>query len=114
METALKESDKVLIIFSENYQIKTMGRRGGVGYEYSILNAEICKNITDNKKYIPILRSGTKETSIPPFLQQLISLYIQDDSKYDEQIKEIVHCIFNKPLISKPKIGSRPKYLNKI
>jgi hypothetical protein len=67
METALKESDKVLIIFTENYQIKAMGKRGGVGYEYSILNAEICKNITDNKKYIPILRSGTTETSIPPF-----------------------------------------------
>ena len=71
METALKESDKVLIIFTENYQTKAMGRRGGVGYEYSILNAEICKIITDNKKYIPILRSGTEETSIPPFLQQL-------------------------------------------
>ena len=49
METALKESYKVLIIFTENYQTKAMGRRGGVGYEYSILNAEICKNITDNK-----------------------------------------------------------------
>lgn len=79
--------------------------------QYSILNAEICKNITDNKKYIPILRSGTAETSIPPFLQQLISLYMKDDSKYDEQIKEVVHCIFDKPLISKPQIGSKSDYL---
>lgn len=111
METALKESDKVLIIFTENYQVKAMKRSGGVGYEYSILNADICKNITDNKKYIPILRSGTNETSIPPFLQQLISIYMKDDSKYNEQIKEVLHCIFDKPLIPKPEIGNKPDYL---
>ncbi|MGB6328502.1 MAG: toll/interleukin-1 receptor domain-containing protein [Halarcobacter sp.] len=111
METALKESDKVLIIFTENYQLKAMRREGGVGYEYSILNAEICKNITDNKKYIPILRSGTSETSIPLFLQQLISIYMQDNSKYSQQLKEVIHCIFDKPLFLKPKIGRKPDYL---
>ncbi|CAM4244180.1 hypothetical protein [Arcobacter suis] len=57
------------------------------------------------------MRSGTAETSIPSFLQQLISLYMPDDSKYDEQIKELIHCIFDKPLISKPQIGSKPDYL---
>ncbi|WP_415396144.1 toll/interleukin-1 receptor domain-containing protein [Sulfurimonas sp. CS5] len=111
MEKALRDADKVLIIFTENYQTKAMGRKGGVGYEYSILNAEICKNITDNKKYIPILRSGSMQTSIPPFMQQFISIYMIDNSQYNGQIKEILHCIFDKPLIPKPKIGEKPDYV---
>lgn len=53
METALKESDKVLIIFTENYQTEAIGRRGGVGYEYSILNAEICKILRIIKNIYP-------------------------------------------------------------
>jgi|GEM_PF-3234015 len=111
MEKALRESDKVLIIFTENYNLKAMNREGGVGVEYSILNAELCKNITDNKKYIPILRKGRRETSIPLFLQQLMAIYMKDDSKFDEQFKEVLHCIFEKPLIPKPKIGKKPNYL---
>lgn len=111
MEKSLVESEKVLIIFTENYQAKATNRKGGVGVEYSILNAEVCQNITNNKKYIPILRSGTTQTSIPPFMRQFISIYMQDDSKYDEQIKEIIHCVFEKPLIPKPKIGEKPDYL---
>jgi len=111
MERAIDESDKVLIIFTENYNLKATHRKGGVGVEYSILNAEICNNITDNKKYIPILRNGTSETSIPPFLRQLIAIYMQDDSKYDEQLKVVLHSVFEKPLIPKPKIGQRPDYL---
>lgn len=111
MEKSLVESEKVLIIFTENYQAKATNRKGGVGVEYSILNAEVCQNITNNKKYIPVLRSGTIQTSIPPFMQQFISIYMKDNTKYDEQIKEIIHCIFDKPLVSKPKIGKRPDYL---
>ncbi|WP_419774164.1 toll/interleukin-1 receptor domain-containing protein [Halarcobacter sp.] len=111
MEKALRDSDKVLIIFTENYNLKAMNREGGVGVEYSILNAELCKNITNNKKYVPILRNGTRETSIPLFLQQLIAIYMKDDSKFDEQFKEVLHCIFEKPLIPIPKIGKKPDYL---
>lgn len=111
MEKSLVESEKVLIIFTENYQAKATKRKGGVGVEYSILNTEVCQNITNNKKYIPILRSGTTQTSIPPFMRQFISIYMQDDSKYEEQIKEIIHCVFEKPLIPKPSIGKKPNYL---
>lgn len=111
MEKSLVESEKVLIIFTENYKAKATYREGGVGVEYSILNAEVSQNIANNKKYIPILRSGSMQTSIPPFMQQFISIYMIDNSKYNEQIKEILHCIFDKPLLPKPKIGQKPDYL---
>ena len=87
MEKSLVESEKVLIIFTENYQAKATQRKGGVGIEYSILNAEVCQNIINNKKYIPILRSGSIQTSVPPFMRQFISIYMTEDSKYNEQIK---------------------------
>lgn len=111
MEKSLVESEKVLIIFTENYKLKATNRKGGVGVEYSILNAEVCQNIANNEKYIPILRSGSMQSSIPLFMQQFISIYMKEDKEYESQIKEILHCIFNKPLIPKAEIGRKPDYL---
>lgn len=74
MEQSLEKSNKVLVIFTENYKLKADGRQGGVGYEYSILNNDIYKDIANNSKYIPILKSGTFNTSIPSFMQQFITV----------------------------------------
>ena len=48
MERALQSADKVLVIFTPNYKLKADKREGGVGYEYSILNNDIYKNIKKN------------------------------------------------------------------
>jgi len=112
MEQALEKSDKVLVIFTENYKLKADGRQGGVGYEYSILNNDIYKNITNNSKYIPILKSGTFNTSIPSFMQQFIAIDMSDDSQYEEKIKEVTLTLYNKSLIEIPVVGTRPDYIN--
>jgi hypothetical protein len=111
MEDSIETADKVLIIFTEQYKNKASGRTGGAGIEYSILNSEICEDITGNKKYIPILRSGSKKESIPLFMRQYIAVYMLEDSQYEEQLKEILHAIFEKPMIKKSKIGSIPDFL---
>lgn len=111
MENAISEADKVLMIFTENYATKAAKRQGGVGVEYSILNTEICANIVDNEKYIPILRQGTMETSIPPFIRQYIALFMNNDLEYQARIKELVHSIFNKSMIKVPDIGQVPEYI---
>ncbi len=111
MEQALEKSDKVLVIFTENYKLKADNRKGGVGYEYSILNNELYKNIINNAKYIPILKAGTFETSIPSFMQQFLTIDMTDDSQYEEKIREITLAIYNKPIIEKPIIGNKPDYI---
>jgi len=47
MEHAVADVDKVLLILTENYKKKADRRGGGVGYEYSMINAEWYKKQTD-------------------------------------------------------------------
>ena len=111
MEESIETADKVLIIFTELYKNKASGRTGGAGIEYSILNSEVCENIVGNTKYIPILRSGSTKESIPLFMRQYIAVYMLEDSQYEEHLKEILHAIFEKPMIKKSEIGSIPDFL---
>lgn len=110
METSISKSDKVIIIFTPNYKLKADKRQGGVGYEYSILNTELYKHITDNSKFIPVLKEGNNDISIPSFIQQFIAIQMTDNYRYDEKFNELLLAIYDKPLISKPPIGQRPKF----
>lgn len=112
MENSLDIADKVLIILTKEYKDKALGRNKGAGIEYSIITSEISENIADNVKYIPILR-GQKDESTPMFLKQYSSIYMKDNEKYNEQLKELLHSIFEKPIIQKTEIGQRPDYLRK-
>lgn len=111
MENAIKESDKVVMIFTPNYKLKAEKREGGVGYEYSILNVDLYKTITSNTKYIPVLKEGTIENSIPDFIQQFIAIHMTDNYRYDEKINELLLAIYDKPQIEKPKLGKRPDFI---
>lgn len=75
MDQAIPKADKVLIIFTPNYKLKAEKRQGGVGYEYSILNMALYKKIADNEKFIPVLKSGSFDESIPDFIQQFIAVW---------------------------------------
>lgn len=110
MENSLDIADKVLIILTKEYKDKALGRTKGAGIEYSIITSEISENIAGNVKYIPVLR-GSKDESTPMFLRQYSAVYMKDDEKYDEQIKELLHSIFDKPIVQKSEIGAKPDFL---
>ena len=68
MESSVRENDYVLIICTPKYKSKSENRIGGVGYEGDIMTAEVLQN-SNHRKFIPILKSGTKDISIPSWLQ---------------------------------------------
>lgn len=108
MESSIPKSNKVLIVFTPNYKLKAEKRQGGVGFEYSILNAELYNQITTNEKYIPILKSGNFSESIPAFMQQFIGIDMTKSEAFEEKFNELVYAIYDKPQIEKPKIGINP------
>lgn len=108
METAIQNSDKVLIIFTKNYKTKAEKREGGVGFEYSILTVDIYKKIKDNNKFIPILKDGEFEESIPVFMQQFIAVDMKDPTKFEEMFNKLLHAIYDKPSFEKPSLGKNP------
>lgn len=64
MEQSITQSDYVLIICTPTYKQKADMRKGGVGYEESIITADVYMH-QNHRKYIPVLASGSWATSIP-------------------------------------------------
>jgi hypothetical protein len=110
VEKNLDRVDRVIIIFTKNYKLKADKRTGGVGYEYSIMNVELYKNQTSNEKIIPILRQGSREESIPTFMQQFIHIDTRNDDNFENSYNDLIREIYNEPEIQKPKIGLKPSF----
>ncbi|OPC36353.1 toll/interleukin-1 receptor domain-containing protein [Elizabethkingia miricola] len=110
VENHLEKANRVIIIFTPNYKLKADKRTGGVGYEYSIMNIELYNNMTYNEKFIPLLRKGNKQESIPTFMQQFIHIDITKDENFDNSYNDLIREIYNEPEIKKPTIGTKPKF----
>jgi hypothetical protein len=112
MENAIRDSNKVLIIFTPNYKLKSEKRKGGVGFEYSVLNAELYSNIANNTKFIPILRRGSQQEAIPSFMQQFVSINMTSETN-EETVIELLHAIYDRSTVEKPPIGPTPVFYKK-
>ena len=93
MELGLSRADKVLIIGTPEYKMKSeLGK--GAAFEGSIISTELMNDI-DSIKYYPILRSGTFETSFPAILQGRTGDDFSNDEEYDGKLKIVVDSILN-------------------
>lgn len=108
VENSISTSDRIIIVFTPNYKLKADKRAGGVGYEYSIMNAELYNNQTINEKIIPVLKVGSKEESIPAFMQQFIHIDLRNEDNFNNSYTDLIREIYNEPAIRKPEIGSKP------
>lgn len=110
METSIKEADKILIIMTPEYKNKAEKRIGGVGYETSIITAEIYAN-QDSDKFIPI-RRGDRKYCTPNFLKSIIDIDMSDDSKFDDKVEELIKIIYRQLDIIRPTLGEPPHSKN--
>lgn len=110
MERAVTDTDKVLMILTENYKIKADGRGGGVGYEYSMINAEWYKNQTGNNKFIPIVRGKNADKCKPVFVSSVIYIDMSDDVLYEEKFNELLHRVYDQAILKKPELGEQPDF----
>ena len=113
VENSISRAERIIIIFTPNYKLKADKRAGGVGYEYSIMNADLYNNQTTNEKIIPLLRAGSKEESIPAFMQQFIHIDSRNDGNFENSYIDLLREIYNEPAIQKPKLGAKPVFSNK-
>lgn len=93
MEASIKSAVYVLVICTPKYKRKAEKRLGGVGYESHIITGEIYAKGSKNRKYIPILRRGTIEKSIPVFLQGVLAIDLSESlekSVYDKNFRDLV------------------------
>jgi hypothetical protein len=69
METCIRESDFVLLICTPIFAQKANAGVGGVGYEKSMVTGEIFEEAASTEKFVPILRKGSNEESLPSYLK---------------------------------------------
>ncbi len=74
MESAVADSDHIVIVCTPTYKERgDETPEGGVGYECNIMRGEMM-NSPRPGKFIPILRKGDFDTSVPRFLRHLLWL----------------------------------------
>lgn len=112
VENSISRAERIIIVFTPNYKLKADKRAGGVGYEYSIMNAELYNNQTTNEKVIPVLRSGNRDESIPAFMQQFIHIDTRNNENFENSYLDLLREIYNEPAIQKPKLGIKPTFQN--
>ena len=91
MEQSVSQSNKVLCILTPNYKQKCDNRKGGSGYESSLISAEIVR-VNPPSKFIPILRSGDFVNSCPLSLSPKLGLdFSSNDSKtYKKMLEKLL------------------------
>ena len=67
MESAVRESDFVLLVCTPAFKLRVDRRSGGVGYEGDIIAGEYFTGV-DSRKFIPILRVGPWRDAAPSAL----------------------------------------------
>jgi TIR domain len=67
METAVRESDFVIVVCTPSYRHASNSRIGGVGYESQVLTAELLTG-QDDGKVVPVLRRGEWREAAPSWL----------------------------------------------
>lgn len=103
---------KVLIVCDKTYVDKANDRKGGVGTETEIITPGIY-NKSDQEKFIPIVTEKDENGNaiLPVYLESRLYFDLSDENTFESIYEELLRDLFNRPSISKPALGSPPKYL---
>lgn len=101
--------DKVLIFSDSEYAKKANTRTGGVGNETEIISQKVYES-TQQEKFIPIVLEydDNKKPCLPHYLSSRLFIDFTKDGAYED----LVRTIYKYPLKRKPKLGSRPQWLD--
>jgi hypothetical protein len=108
MEQAIAQSDFLVIICTENYATKANTRAGGVGYESLVITGEVARDaLTD--KFIPVLRQGSFDKSLPIYLGSRLGVDLSGDPYSEDSYEDLIRQLHGEPIVAPP-IGKKPDF----
>ena len=107
MENAIKTSERVVVISTDEYIRKANEGIGGVGYETTICTAEMLNSDRKRRRFIPVVRNVSGEQKLPAFFGAALYLDLSDGRDNQEMRNELVRSIYEIPK-TKPALGSSP------
>jgi TIR domain/YEATS family len=113
MEKSIRDAKNVLLVCTKIFAEKANSGTGGAGYEKLIVTGELFKSIPEQKKYVPLLREGEVNDSLPMYLQSKLYIDFRKMDNYQSSLERLVCHIYDIPYNIKPEIGNGPQILNK-
>jgi len=110
METSIRDSDFVLLVCTPSFKAKSNLRRGGVGYETTVVTGEIFAGIAEKEKgkFIPIIRVGTVSDALPSYLLSKMYIDFISDEKYAIALDKLLRRLLGHPEHVPPEKGHDP------
>jgi len=108
MEQSLRDSDRVIVVCTDNYVRKANAGEGGVGYERMIVTAEIVRDLGTNK-FIPLIRDSSGPDRVPTFLGPRFFVDLSSSRvDRDAQMETLLRELLNSPKETRPPLGKSP------
>ena len=107
MEHGIINSDRVLVVCTDQYVRKANAGEGGVGYERMIVTAQLVQDLGTNK-FIPVIRQASRQEKTPTFLGTRVYIDFRNDSQFDSEFDKLIHELHRMPVAEKPPLGKNP------
>lgn len=115
METAIVESDYIIVVCTPNYCARSLSRKGGVGYEQQIISGRLAGGVP-REKFIPVVRAGEfepgQDCAIPPQFLGIFALDMRTAVAADKSTEALLRAIYKRPLHEAPRRGAPPAWLD--
>lgn len=108
MEKSVTKSKFVILVCTPDYAQKANSRKGGVGYEATIITGELAEKINE-RKFIPALRDGNWNASLPVWIKTKIGVDLRNNPYSEEQYQNLLGALHNEPP-EPPPIGPKPVF----
>ena len=92
MERAIRDNQFSVIVCTPRYKSRSDAREGGVGYEGDIMTAEVMTQ-RNNRKFIPVLRSGTWPQAAPSWLAGKYYINLSGDPYPERDYEDLVRTL---------------------
>ncbi|MGG0747276.1 toll/interleukin-1 receptor domain-containing protein [Priestia megaterium] len=109
MISNMRDSDRIIVVLTEDYALKAENLKGGVGFETILTVSEMQENID---KYIFIVRhKGDLNKAIPFHLKGYYFIDFSNDNNFEANFKQLLHKIYEVPQIEMARLGTRPNLI---
>lgn len=107
MERGIIDSDRVLVICTDQYVRKANTAEGGVGYERMIVTAQLVQDLGTDK-FIPVIRQASGQEKTPVFLGTRVYIDFRNSSEFESEFDRLIHELHRVPVVEKPPLGKNP------
>ena len=108
MKKGFEQSDKVVIVATENYAKKSNDNKSGVAYETSLATIIARKGNKDKLIFIKKDSTADFDTIFPFQFKDYYAIDFSEEINFEEKFKELYHKIWNKEYHKKAEIGTSP------